>query len=505
MPPEILTADDFAERLSSAVLPGQRPVVFLLGSGLCLPNAEGLGVPGTRAIIGLIAEELGGDWSPVESYQDAFSQLICKRGEDAANRVVRRAVLQARVDKSNHSHSKLSDDDLETLEAGNDAWHVPPGILALASLSAHFSKCFGRAILTTNFDPLIEVGLSRQLADFMSSALHADGSLLYLSGSGTHVVHLHGYWRGSDTLHTQTQLSPDRSQLADSLRHLLGSATLAVVGYGGWDDIFMKTLASVVAGNSVKTDILWGFHEADGSAIEARYGHVLSSLAPAGRRGRALFYKGIATDTLFCDAFQRATDRRPAQDVETFLRRVELTRTGRVRYPGLATPWSSPDTSLGNYAKLLAAFEPAMPTKIALFAVEYLLPGLERQYVHAAPVKSEKYGYVRESVGRAFKLLASFDSSDETWLSGAVLNLTQDSERAETDADGKTLQSAANAVASALACVSSSGTYSEYSASALAARALHTAARVIHDDDGALWGYVSRRLGGGPDHLWRFR
>ncbi len=508
---EFQTSDDLALRLATAVLPNQRPVVFLLGSGVCLPNDEGRGVPGTRAIMALIEAELGKDWVPVHDYQAAFAQLIRRRGEDGANHVVRKAVLRAKlVSGSATPGQALGDDDLERLELDTEQWWVPDGLLALAALSAHFPRAFGRSVLTTNFDPLIEIALSRQAVVYFSSALHADGSLLYLSGVGTHVVHLHGFWRGSDTLHTQAQLSPDRPQLADSVRHILGNATLAILGYGGWDDLFMKTLATVVAGSSVKTDILWGFHEHDADELRDRYGHVLATLDGAAKRGRAQLYRGVSANAVLMEAFRMATDRLPAQDTKTFLNRVELARTGRVRYPGLAEPWSKADASLGDYAKLFFRLEPVIAAKAVLFAAEYLLPQLERQNVHAARVISEQYGYIREAVGRALTLLTSGESHDAS-LSGAVSDMWRDSKSAVNDSDRLTLLVCADAVAAALAQVGGTGVYAvsadpdfERSAATFAATAIHRAARILQDDDGALWGYISRRLGGGHDHLWRF-
>lgn len=500
-----------AKRLASAVLPGQREVVFLLGSGVCLPDAEGRGVLGTRAIMTLIEAELGEDWQPVDTYGAAFEQLIQQRGEDAANRVVRKAVLHATVDAgSSLSSQSLRDDDLRDLETDTSHWNVPQGLRALSALVAHFPKYFGRSVLTTNFDPLVEIGLSQQMAPYFSSALHADGSLLYLSGVGTHVVHLHGFWRGSDTLHTPSQLSQDRPQLTDSLRNILGGCTLVVLGYGGWDDLFMRTLATAVAGNSVSADILWGFHENNGAALHRHYGHVVQALRPATNRGRAQFYQGVSADTVLAEAFRLASERRPSQDVPTFMHRVELARTGRVRYAGLAQPWSDPHASLGDYAKLLYRLEPSSAIKAALIAAEYLLPRLERQGVNAAPVTSEKYAYARESIGRAWSLLASGDS-DDPWLSGAVIDLWADSEKEKSPAESAMLVVVADAVTAVLAKMSGQEVYAiggnrehERRTEDFAALAIHRAARVLHDDDGALWSYVGRRLAGGRDPFGRF-
>ncbi|MEJ8860016.1 SIR2 family protein [Variovorax robiniae] len=508
---KLQTADALAKRLARAVLPGEREVVFLMGSGVCLPDAEGRGVLGAKAIMTLIEAELGPDWQPTDSYQTAFEQLIEQLGEDAANRVVRKAVLQATADAGlSLSGKSLKDDDLRDLERNAARWHVPQGLRALSALVTHLPECFGRSILTTNFDPLIEIGLSKQAAPYFSSALHADGSLLYLSGVGTHVVHLHGFWRGSDTLHTSTQLSQDRPQLADSLRNILRNSTLAILGYGGWDDLFMRTLAAALAGNSDSMDILWGFHESDAADVHRRYDHVVETLSPATNRGRAQFFRGVSADTVLAEAFRLATERRPAQDVPTFMQRVELARTGRVRYAELARPWSDPHASLGEYAKLLYRIDPSAAIKAAVIAAEYLLPRLERQGVNAAPVTSEAYGYARKSIGRAWTLLESGDS-DDPWLSGAVIDLCADSEKEKNNAESAMLLVVADAVTAVLAQVSGQEVYAvggnpqnERGAKDFAAIAIHRAARVLHDDDGALWSYIGRRLGGGPDPFGRF-
>ena len=128
------------------------------------------------------------------SYQEAFSALSEKRGPDKSNRVIRRAILKA---------LRVKPDDLdnlspEKLELDWHAWHMPGGLSALAALAAHHPSTFGRSVLTTNFDPLIEVSLSRAVTPWHSMALHGDGSLLYLRGTGMSIVHLHGHWWGSD-------------------------------------------------------------------------------------------------------------------------------------------------------------------------------------------------------------------------------------------------------------------------------------------------------------------
>ena len=49
------------------------------------------------------------------------------------------------------------------------------------------------------------------------------------------IVHLHGYWRGSDTLHTPAQLTTRRRRLTASLQRLLTRHSVVVISCGGWD------------------------------------------------------------------------------------------------------------------------------------------------------------------------------------------------------------------------------------------------------------------------------
>lgn len=503
---------DFSDSVATAVLPEQqRPLVFLLGSGVSLPGSDGCGVPGTHAIVEMIKELLGREAESCESYQDAFRLLIDKRRQDAANRLIQDAVLRARNDYNDLRNRlripSLRDEDFEKLESENDKWHISTGLLAVASLCAHFPRTFGKTIITTNFDPLIEIALSRQGTPWHSSALHADGSLLYIRSMSTHVVHLHGHWWGSDTLHVHSQLSAPRPQLSGSLRHLLGNSTLAVVGYGGWDDIFMKTINTIMEANDLNVDILWSFYSSD----YTKYEHIISALQPAVRRERAQFFSGVSAERALPDAFRIATKQKPAQDLNVFLSRVELVRNRSVRYPGLADPWGNPASSLGDYLALLANLDPRQAAKAALFATEYLLPQLERQAVHSQ-VEARQLPWVREAINKAMKILDNVEE-DNAWLNGAVIDMKKERHKIGSSLnsqDRTTLSAAEYAVCASLAVSSGHDKYSPDGADPLsiavwAAKSIHASARTIHDDDGALWGYVARRLTGGYDHLWRFR
>ncbi|MDP3515441.1 MAG: hypothetical protein Q8S20_22075 [Sulfuritalea sp.] len=113
------------------------------------------------------------------------------------------------------------------------------------------------------------------------------------------VVHLHGYWRGSDTLHTHAQLVAGRVRLKVSLQNLLRQKTLIVVAYAGWDDIFTKALVELLGDDEAKLDVLWCFREADRETVRARYGDLIEKLQPAIVRGRFRAYGGIDCHAIF--------------------------------------------------------------------------------------------------------------------------------------------------------------------------------------------------------------
>jgi len=126
------------------------------------------------------------------------------------------------------------------LEADLSGWHLNPGTEALGKLVAQFPNHFGKTLLTTNFDPLLEVAIQRVGGLFYKTVLHSDGNLGQTEASGCHVVHLHGFWLGTDTLHTARQLGQPRPHLKDSLRSLLRNKLVVVCAYGGWDDVSPK-------------------------------------------------------------------------------------------------------------------------------------------------------------------------------------------------------------------------------------------------------------------------
>src|SRR4051812_7472015 len=94
------------ERLTVGVLRGDRPVLFLTGSALSAPTAAIPGVPGIDGVIDLIRGEFEDPGQLVafqdalnsnpNRYQAAFSFLLGRRGQQAVNEIIKRAVWKAR-------------------------------------------------------------------------------------------------------------------------------------------------------------------------------------------------------------------------------------------------------------------------------------------------------------------------------------------------------------------------------------------------------------------------
>jgi hypothetical protein len=92
------------ERLTTGVQRSNQPVIFLVGSGLTAPISDGgAGVPGVRGVIELIKAEFDAtQQSELEKqirdsanpYQSAFSFLLGRRGQQAANQIIRQAVCR---------------------------------------------------------------------------------------------------------------------------------------------------------------------------------------------------------------------------------------------------------------------------------------------------------------------------------------------------------------------------------------------------------------------------
>lgn len=303
--------EDLLYRLSKGLEKRDQAVVFLVGAGLSAPVTPcAPGVCGTDQMIALIKKEFEGDADQLAAldrsmeaagekrYQAAFLLVQGRLGQATINDIVRRAVLQSRLNQASEPGKtdvqSLSEEYLRLIDFDSN-WHLNPGTEALGKLAGHYPDVFGRVILTTNFDPLIEVAIRKAGGDYFKTALHADGNLSQTEAPGCHVAHLHGYWHGSDTLHTVSQLQHPRPHLKASLTSLLRNKIIFVSGYGGWDDVFTDALLDVVCDDAANAEILWTFFAEKPRLTE----HLANRLSTGIARGRVSLYAAIDCNSFF--------------------------------------------------------------------------------------------------------------------------------------------------------------------------------------------------------------
>jgi tetratricopeptide (TPR) repeat protein len=298
--------DDLLGRLAYEWKMHIRDVVFLAGSALTAAEQQtSKGVLTAADIVERIQSEFVSDKNEfaalselissheANKYQEAFRFLLGRRSQDFANELIKRAVTGALHDPSTLSSQSISDDDCRQLEEDPTLWRLPPAVDALGRIVTAYSSTFGSLVLTSNFDPLIEVSIKSHGGRVLQTVMHRDGNINQTRGDGCHIIHFHGYWHGADTLHTTRQLGQQRPRLQASLTEMLRKKTVVVLGYGGWDDILTKALADAVLDDSSSPEILWCFYK-DLPTPDSK----LPSLLEGGLdRGRVKFYKNINCHT----------------------------------------------------------------------------------------------------------------------------------------------------------------------------------------------------------------
>lgn len=306
---DFATEDDLLDRLTAQL----DDIVFLIGSAITAPSRPGEpGVPRVNDIVAEIRrrynrpEEIARfnqalGIEPENHYRAAFRHLQKTRGQKVANAVIRACVLQAREPSAIHMNPDTEDDNAaelcRNLESDLLGWHLPPAAEALGKIVARQKPNSRRIVLTSNFDPLAEISIRRAGDHAITTALDSDGGFSAIDGLGTLVVHFHGDWCRSDTLHSPIQLGQDRPQLAASLNQLLSTRVLVAIGYGGWDDIFTLNLIHLMKGRTSPFDILWAFHDTDSTQISEHHHRLLTSLQPGIDRARVTLYKSIDAHT----------------------------------------------------------------------------------------------------------------------------------------------------------------------------------------------------------------
>ena len=290
-------------RLSVGANESGKQVVFVVGAPLTAPKSpDELGVADVIGVISLIRETFRADPAQLHvldreiatatnAYDAAFLFLQGRRGQDAANLIVRSAVIGA----LQHNRKQTIDirravsADLDRQEERTDDWELGPAVTALGSLATLKGGPFSKSIITSNFDPLIEIAIRRAGGRPWRTVLHTDGDLAQSSAEGCQVIHIHGYWHGSDTLHVSHQLLQSRPSLTNSLLSFLREKTLVVMAYGGWEDVLTRALGALTSDQSAYPEIIWTFYD----DVPKLSPHLLETLGPGIDRSRVTLYSGI--------------------------------------------------------------------------------------------------------------------------------------------------------------------------------------------------------------------
>lgn len=291
-------------RLTHGLQKASRDVVFVVGAPLTARHGEApFGVPGVHEVTEMIRRQFLSDEFSLSAfdkqvraggnpYQEAFRFLQGRLGQDAANEVVQQAVLQSYTGEQDAiatQHGSLASEALEALESNLTGWSLSPGVRALGELLAIQQSPFSKLTITSNFDPLIGVAIKSAGGFSWRTALFQDGDFQQSKADGCQILHIHGYWHGTDTLHTSTQLSQKRTTLRNSLLNALEGKLIVVMAYGGWDDVFTSSLESLVGNASDFPEVIWTFYD----SLPAVDGRLKRIISPGIDRGRVNLYSGI--------------------------------------------------------------------------------------------------------------------------------------------------------------------------------------------------------------------
>jgi hypothetical protein len=264
----IAQSEDFVSKMRYLLKDAGRPITFIVGSGLTRGN-----VPGVESLVRAMRASLeddrdqrrfdskvaGPSWG--DKYQQAAEFLFVNRDQQLLNRIIRTAVLGSCKSISKAEMRALLGDEaaLRQLETDPRNWSIDAGVEALGSLLASMPNDVRGRVITTNFDPHIEIAVRRAGGRPLVQWLDTDGRLSLGEDAGNiEVVHVHGFWRRGDTLHTVHQLTTPRPQFGGSLREALKGHAVVVVGYSGWPDAFSNSLRDRVSeGQYLGMSLIW--------------------------------------------------------------------------------------------------------------------------------------------------------------------------------------------------------------------------------------------------------
>ncbi|MEV7473778.1 SIR2 family protein [Pseudarthrobacter oxydans] len=294
-----------------------RPLAILCGSGITVPS-----VPSVNKIIKSIRDSfqaqdqidldvrLQAYKTDAEKYQEAFRFLSLRRPPEQRDRVIALSTLAA-YKGTVQERSHTSPADLADFESHIDKWSMPKGVEALGRVWAGLPRPLRGPVITTNFDPLCEVAVRKAGGNVTPLVISDDSTFLGTISAIDHpvVLHIHGYWRESNTLSMNAQLTLERPAVAASIRELLRKYTFLVVGYAGWADVITQEMSLMIKEQrSSELDVLWCSYENEDTFVSQRQADPTFTeifRAP----GNVVFYESVDANVLFPEMEKRLGDK----------------------------------------------------------------------------------------------------------------------------------------------------------------------------------------------------
>jgi hypothetical protein len=216
-------------------------------------------------------------------YQNAASILKFQAGDVAVARAVRKAVLRACMSLPEADRAAMARDVDGCTQLEHDGkWSIPEAYRAFALYFKRLPASVRGPIITTNFDPLIELafrdaGLLVESVPIPYDSVPTPEQLQHKVAIP--VFHIHGYWTSNATLSTIGQLTRSRPSLRSFLSRTLQQSTVLVLGYGGWKDAFISQLHQRLEERDLfETELCWAVYGEDAeralneAAVDAFYG-----------------------------------------------------------------------------------------------------------------------------------------------------------------------------------------------------------------------------------------
>ncbi|MDR7276449.1 SIR2 family protein [Catenuloplanes atrovinosus] len=155
----------------------------------------------------------------------------------------------------------------EDLENDLGSWMLSPAVEALGAVLAGLPGAFDNRVLTTNFDPQLEIAIRTASGRAITTPLDVDGRWDRDNAydGAVRVFHLHGFWRpvvaGDRTplVHDPSRFT--RKPTIGPVADLITGETVCVIGSSDWAGTITSALVEVAQQRPVT--VLWALHPDD--------------------------------------------------------------------------------------------------------------------------------------------------------------------------------------------------------------------------------------------------